>query len=192
MEASDGHDTSVTTAGTWSRNFLTPLLTNPSFTANTLILLTFDENHTYTAQNRVLALLLGDAIPASLAGTTDTSFYNHYSSISTVAANWGLHTLGRWDVGANVFKFVAQQTADTVRAWGSPALANMYFNQSYPGLFNSVNKHVPLPVPNTVEVWNGRSVLQKVKTVWEAAQSSSYYDSRLEIPDGLHPPVYPP
>lgn len=191
--ASDGHDTSVTTAGTWSRNFLTPLFTNPSFSSNTLVLLTFDENHTYSAPNQVLALLLGDAIPPSLTGTVDSAFYDHYSSISTVAANWGLHTLGRWDVGANVFGCVAQKTGDTVRAWtGTPAFGAMSFSQSYPGLFNSQNKDVELPVPNTAEVWNGRTVLQKVVDVWGGLQSRTYYDTGVKIPDGQHPPVYPP
>ncbi|MCJ1470779.1 hypothetical protein MMC07_009426 [Pseudocyphellaria aurata] len=189
----DGHDTSVTTAGTWSRNFLTPLLTNPNFASNTLVLLTFDENHTYSARNQVLALLLGDAVPASLTGTVDGGYYNHYSSISTVAANWNLHTLGRWDVGANVFGWVAQKTGDTVRAWtGSPALTSMYFSTSYPGLFNSQNKHVELPVPNTATTWNGRTVLQKIVTTWGGLQSRTYYDTGVKIPDGQHPPVYPP
>ncbi|KAG6808338.1 hypothetical protein H0H93_000245, partial [Arthromyces matolae] len=36
----DGHDTSVTTAGTWAKNFLTPLLSNSNFNDDkTLILL---------------------------------------------------------------------------------------------------------------------------------------------------------
>ncbi len=182
----------MTTAGTWSRKFITPLLHNPHFATNTLILLTFDENHTYTAQNRILALLLGNAIPRSLFGTTDSAFYNHYSAISTVTANWGLHTLGRWDVGANVFKLVARKTGDTLRAWGSPELSTMFFNQSYPGLFNSKNTDVVLPVPNTVEVYNERTVLQKIIDTWGGRQPRTYYDSRLEIPDGQHPPVYPP
>lgn len=37
---SDGHDTSVTTAGTWTRNFLEPLLSNKHFMDNTLVLVT--------------------------------------------------------------------------------------------------------------------------------------------------------
>lgn len=160
--------------------------------SNTLILLTFDENHTYTAQNRILAILLGDSVPASLVGTTDSTFYNHYSSISTVVANWGLHTLGRWDVGANIFSFVAQKTGDTLRKWNSPPLSKMFFNQSYPGLFNSQNQNVEIPVPNTAEVYKGRTVLQKVINTWGSLQSRTYYTTGLEIPDGQHPPVYPP
>ena len=39
VTANDGHDTSVTTAGAWARDFLTPLLTNSNFLNNTLVLL---------------------------------------------------------------------------------------------------------------------------------------------------------
>ena len=101
---SDGHDTSVTVAGQWLKNFLGPLLNDPHFMQNTLVLITFDENETYTIQNRVFSVLLGDSVPKNLIGTKDSSFYDHYSEIATVEANWNLHTLGRWDVGANVFQ----------------------------------------------------------------------------------------
>lgn len=90
-----------------------------------------------------------------------------------------------------MFSVVAAKTGDAVRAWGSPAFAGMFFNQSYPGLFNSGNKNVPLPVPNSGVVWRGRTVLQKIQDVWGAQQAESYYSSKLEVPDGLHPPVYP-
>lgn len=41
---SDAHDTSVTVAGVWLRNFLGPLLEDKNFMQNTLVLITFDEN----------------------------------------------------------------------------------------------------------------------------------------------------
>ena len=65
---SDGHDTSVTTAGQWTRNFLEPLLNDPSsnFWKRTLVLVTFDETHTYTIGNKVFSILLGDALPENL------------------------------------------------------------------------------------------------------------------------------
>jgi len=103
---SDGHDTSVTVAGAWLQNFLGPLLDDPNFMQSTMVLITFDENgtslrttiqqilthicctETYSIQNRVFSVLLGDAIPAELEGTTDDNYYNHYSEISTVEANW--------------------------------------------------------------------------------------------------------
>jgi acid phosphatase len=49
----DGHDTTIAFAANWARNFLTPLLQNPYFTNNTLIVLTFDEDDTYSEHNSV-------------------------------------------------------------------------------------------------------------------------------------------
>lgn len=72
----DGHDTNVAFAGKWARNFLTPLLTDPKFMKNTLVMLTFDEDETYPDQNRIMAILLGDAVPANLVGTTDKNYYS--------------------------------------------------------------------------------------------------------------------
>ena len=48
-----------------------------------------------------------------MKNTTDDTFYTHYSSLSTVEANWGLGSLGRGDTNAtlnNVFDFVANVT----------------------------------------------------------------------------------
>ena len=168
-----------------------PLLTNKNFMQNTLVLITFDETETYTEQNRVLGILLGDAIPPSLVGTIDNNFYDHYSEIATVEANWGLHTLGRWDVGANVLSVVAQKTGDTIRKWITPSFSSVFLNSSYPGLFNSENTNVPLPVPNTRAIMNGRTVLPSIVQTWGAYQKNSYYTTGIEIPDGMHPPVYP-
>jgi len=74
----DGHDSSITTAGQWARSFLEPLMNNTNFMSRTLVLLTFDETETYTTRNNVFAMLLGDALPNSLVGTTDDNFYMHY------------------------------------------------------------------------------------------------------------------
>lgn len=71
----DGHDSSVTVAGEWARSWLTPLLNNEYFMDRTLILLTFDENHTYQKVNKVFSILLGGAVPNQLRGTTDDRFY---------------------------------------------------------------------------------------------------------------------
>jgi acid phosphatase len=188
---SDGHDTSVTTAGVWLRNFLEPLLTNPNFMKNTLVLVTIDENETYTIQNRVFSILFGDSVPADLVGTTDSHFYDHYSEIATVEANWDLYTLGRWDVGANVFAQVASKTGDRLREWSTtPPLEDQFFNTSYPDIFNSV-KYAPLPVPDCHSRRNGRTTLPAIKAVWEKEQDKNYYRDQLEIPDGANPPVYP-
>ena len=187
---SDGHDTSVTIAGTWTRTFLEPLLKDKRFMKNTLVLITFDENGTYARQNRILAILLGDAVPPHLVGTEDNTFYNHYSEIASVQANWGLHTLGRWDVGANVWKFVADKTGDSIRRWnGNVSLSAMYWNQSYDGVFNGNPKNPTYPKPNLHVEQNGRSVAPVVKDQWKGSKNPSYYENKIEVPDGLHPPA---
>ncbi|TAQ85035.1 hypothetical protein B7494_g6640 [Chlorociboria aeruginascens] len=188
---SDGHDTSVTVAGEWLKTFLTPLLADKNFMQNTLVLITFDENETYTIQNKVFSVLLGDAVPHHLVGTTDDHFYDHYSEIATVEANWGLHTLGRWDVGANVFSNVACETGDSLRRWsGATSLEDRFFNTSYPGVFNSITT-APIPVPDSLSFVNGRTTLPLIQKTWISEQYKNYYHGQLEIPDGLNPPVSP-
>ncbi|KAH6670024.1 acid phosphatase [Halenospora varia] len=189
---SDGHDTSVTTAGLWLKKFLTPLLTDKNFMQNTLVLITFDENETYSIQNRVFSILLGDSVPKNLVGTTDNNYYNHYSELSTVEANWDLYTLGRYDVGANVFSHVAAKTGDRLRKFEGD-FSSYFYNYSYPGIFNSLaGKWAPQPVPDVHSNRNGRHTLPSIKQVWEKFASKTVYAyGKLEIPDGYHVPVYP-
>lgn len=98
---SDGHDSSITVAGQWAKDFLDPLLANEDFNINkTLIVLTWDECENYLAENRVLAVLLGSAVPDSLVGTTDSTEFSHYSLSKTAQDNWGLGSLGKNDVDA--------------------------------------------------------------------------------------------
>ncbi|KAI0453004.1 phosphoesterase family-domain-containing protein [Xylaria acuta] len=100
----DGHDTSVTVAGKWARNFLEPLLSNKNFNKDrTLIVLTFDESENYLGPNKVFTVLLGNAVPSSKVGTTDSTKYNHYSLTKTVEDNWALGNLGQNDVSAVPF-----------------------------------------------------------------------------------------
>ncbi|KAA8564399.1 hypothetical protein EYC84_011342 [Monilinia fructicola] len=129
---SDAHDSSITVAGEWLRDFLGPYLKDENFMNNTLVLITFDENETYAAKNRILSILLGDAVPEDLVNTTDSTYYDHYSEIASVVANWDLHTLGRFDVGANVFKYIAEKTGDRIRSWSNGTLESRFFNYSYP------------------------------------------------------------
>lgn len=188
---SDGHDTDVTTAGAWCRTFLEPLLDNKNFMKKTLVLVTFDENETYANRNQILGVLLGDAVPKELVGTTDDHFYNHYSEIATASANWDLPTLGRWDVGANVYKMVADKTGDKLRAWSSPEqLQGMYFNYSQAGQFSTAggNKRFPAPNLKLDDAANGRKIHPRVKEIWANSQAPTYYEDTVEVPDGLHPP----
>lgn len=94
----DAHDTTIDFAAQWMQFWLLPLLQDTRFNSNrTLILLTFDENESSSINNRVYSLLLGGAIPTKLRGTTDSTYYTHYSALSTVQANWALGSLGRGD-----------------------------------------------------------------------------------------------
>lgn len=108
----DGHDTTAAFFSNWTDYFLTPMLKEPKFNNNrTLVLLTFDENDSYTAANRIFTIALGGAVPAHLKNTTDHTYQTHYSALSSVQANWNLKSLGRGDVNktmANVFPFWAE------------------------------------------------------------------------------------
>ncbi|KAK4197677.1 phosphoesterase family-domain-containing protein [Triangularia verruculosa] len=98
-----GHDTSVSYAGRWARNFITPLLSDSKFNIpRTLVMLTFDEG-SYNRNNQVYAVLLGSAVPSNKKGTTNSTSYGHYSVLKTVELNWNLGNLGQNDVGANAF-----------------------------------------------------------------------------------------
>ncbi|KAK3321280.1 phosphoesterase family-domain-containing protein [Cercophora scortea] len=99
----DAHDSSISVAGKWARNWLTPLLANTNFNkARTLVVLTFDEGST-TGTNQIYSVLLGSAIPAAKIGTTNSTRFTHYSLTKTAELNWDLGSLGQNDVGANAF-----------------------------------------------------------------------------------------
>lgn len=98
---SDGHDSSITVAGEWARNFIEPLLSDKTFNIDrTFVILTFDECENYLIENRVLAVLLGSAVSDNLVGTTVSTQFNHYSLSKTAEDNWNLGNLGKNDVGA--------------------------------------------------------------------------------------------
>jgi acid phosphatase len=171
----DGHDTNVTFAAKWERSWLAPLLNNSYFTENTLILLTFDENESKTTPNKVFSILLGGAIPDSLKGTTDDTFYNHYSTISSVSVNWGLPSLGRWDCNANVFQIVANKTGYVNYEVDTK---NLFFNASYPGPLSD-DKYIPIwPAPDTTaKCAAGKGVLQAVVGTWSQTTPTYNYSS---------------
>jgi acid phosphatase len=169
----DGHDTNVSFASTWEKNFLAPLLNNTDFMNGTLLLLTFDEDETYTEQNKVFSILIGGpgVIPDNLKGTTDNTFYNHYSTISSVSLNWDLPSLGRWDCEANVFQVVANKTGYKNVA---PDTTKLYFNSSYPGPLSGKKYVASWPAPNTsAKCASGLGVLDSVKQAW-GNQTATY------------------
>lgn len=105
----DAHDTNAAYAGNWLSNFYNTTLSQPNLYKKTLILITFDENASYPKRNQVWSLLLGD-IPHDLRGTTDDTFYTHFSSLSTVEHNWDLGNLGRQDTNKTVSNVYAHLT----------------------------------------------------------------------------------
>ena len=115
-------------------------------------------------------MILGDAVPKSLVGTADSNYYNHYSEIATVEANWDLHTLGRFDVQANVFDFVGKKTGDHIRPWDAATGSNpsIFFNSSYAGPLNENFETAPYPAPNVdlKSRHSGRTVLPSIVEKW--------------------------
>jgi hypothetical protein len=65
--------------------------------------LAFDETENYFSNNQVFSVLLGDAVPASSQGSSDSNSYNHYSQMATVENNWSLGNLGLGDASAAPF-----------------------------------------------------------------------------------------
>lgn len=148
----DAHDTSVGYAASWLTYWLLPLLNDPNFNTNkTLILLTFDENETYTIGNSVYSLLIGGVVPQAMKNTTDSTFYTHYSAISTVENNWDLGNLGRQDTNktlANVFNLVASVTSyHNNGLTNSSSLPQLNITGTIPGPLNP-NYFVPYLAPN--------------------------------------------
>ncbi|KAI9462666.1 phosphoesterase family-domain-containing protein [Russula earlei] len=153
----DGRNTSIDYSAQWLEYWLVPLLNDTNFNDNsTLIVLTFDENESDNENNCVLTLLLGGAVPQSLRGTTDLTYYTHYSLLSTIEANWGLGSLGRGDTNktlSNVFSFVAEATGYTnVNVSSNDILTNA--TGTIPGPLNPV-LYVPFTAPNTAAVGAG-------------------------------------
>jgi acid phosphatase len=174
----DAHDTNVTFAGNFLNNFLPPLLDNQYFSKDTLVLVTFDEVSTYPKPNRVYSFLIGGAVPENLKGTTDDTFYTHYSVIASLSANWGLPSLGRWDCGANLFKIIADKVGYT--NW-DVELENVYFNHSYPGPISSKNNSPGWPAPATrARCSSGHGILPLVHKTW--AGTTPTYDYSSPVP----------
>lgn len=174
----DGHDTDITFASSWERSWLERVMKDSYFWNNTLILLTFDESEQHSVQNKVFSILVGGAVPDNLKGTTDDTFYTHYSTIASVSANWGLPSLGRWDCGANIFEIVANKTGYTNYKVDT---SNLYLNQSLNGPLSADSfstKTSSWPVPASNESCSaGHGVLDSVVKTWGAMQPTYNYTS---------------
>ncbi|GJJ13952.1 hypothetical protein Clacol_008209 [Clathrus columnatus] len=154
----DAHDTNIDYAAQWIQFWLLPLLNNTDFNDNrTVVMITFDENETMTINNQVLTLLLGGGIPEKLRGTTDSTYYTHYSILSTVQNNWGLGSLGRGDTNAtmaNVFSFVAEVTGWKNVNVTDNAIPLTNISGPIPGPLNS-DVYIPFTAPNVSAVGAG-------------------------------------
>ncbi|CAI7637328.1 unnamed protein product [Penicillium crustosum] len=171
----DAHDTDITVAGDWVDRFLPPLLKNEHFNKDSLVLLTFDEGGNYSHPNRVFSFLVGGAIPKHLKGTTDDTFYTHYSIIASLSANWGLPSLGRWDCGANLLNIVAEKTGYV--NWEVDT-SNAYINQTYPGPLSTDNYSSKWPVPDTKGKCSaGHGIAEVVKKTYHGLQPTYDYTS---------------
>lgn len=208
----DGHNTGISTSCAWTRGFVETLLQDKYFNKNTLVFVTWQANGDAGGlANHVAGILLGSAVPKRLVGTIDDAYYNHYSELSSIEANWNLHTLGRWDVAANVWKFVGDKTGDAIRKWDPKIAGNIFenylWNQSYGGVFSNANDTTHTYVaPNLALKRNGRTVLPAIADLWgrcvkrrggyggrpgggdSCTGLPDYYRDIIELPDAFHPP----
>ncbi|MCX5792319.1 MAG: hypothetical protein NTY45_08930 [Elusimicrobia bacterium] len=90
----DGHDTGVDYAGKWLDSYFTPLLKDPAFMKDMLLVITFDEDDKSTATNHIYTALYGSSV---LAGSVSNDSYTHYSLLRTIEDTFGLGTLGQND-----------------------------------------------------------------------------------------------
>jgi hypothetical protein len=114
----------------------------------------FDENETATVGNKVFSVLLGGVIPAKLRGTVDSTYYTHYSAISTAQSNWRLKSLGRQDVNktmSNVYAFVANQTGYKNVDISPDQIPLNNATGTYPGPLNS-DLYTPFWAPDDISV----------------------------------------
>jgi hypothetical protein len=188
----DGHNTTLDYATHWAREFLKPLLTDGAFAEKTLVQLTYDETEDYSKPNRIASLLLGNAVPERLKGSTDSTFYTHFSILSTMENNWELPNLGRFDVGANVFQFVADMTGYENK--DPPNVATVNNSVSYPGPLNRnhLAKTTVYPPPNLkLTGAGGKPVLKAIAEAWKSeAKSDTPYDGSGNVYDADNLPVY--
>ncbi|KAI1001802.1 hypothetical protein K3495_g6400 [Podosphaera aphanis] len=181
----NGHNTSLTFATDWADSFLKPLLADSELMNRTLILLTYDESGSPNSPNQITSLLIGGVIPENLHGSTDATLYTHYSVLSTIENNWDLPCLGRYDVGANVFSFVASQTNYTNNPLADPGKVRNFI--SYPGFLNTdPKKYLPLPPPNLQLIGaGGNGVAEKIQKAWKtSADENTPYDGAGTLYDG--------
>lgn len=182
----DAHDSNISVAGDFLADFLPPLLQNEYFSKDALVLVTFDETGNYSEPNRVYSFLVGGAVPTHLKGTTDDTFYTHYSIIASLSANWGLPSLGRWDCGANLLKQVAEKTGYV--NWEIDDWSKLFLNETNPGPLSDGEYSkfkAGWPAPATSGTCSaGHGIVDVVKETWKGTKPSFEYSSPIPFDTG--------
>jgi phosphoesterase family protein len=93
----NGHDTDPATADAWLQSRLGPLLTDPRFMNDMVVMITWDESVSATTQNAVATLLLGDSVRP---GAESMNWYDHYNLLRTIEDLFGVGTLLKHDATA--------------------------------------------------------------------------------------------
>jgi hypothetical protein len=97
----DGHDTGTEFAGIWATTFFEEYYSK--FPNGTLFVFTWDESNYHVGTNQIWTFLIGSMITP---GTSDHTYFDHYSLLKTVESNWDLGSLGRNDdADVNLFNF---------------------------------------------------------------------------------------
>jgi hypothetical protein len=89
----DGHDTDASFADRWYGGAFGPLLKDPKFTKDLLLVTTFDESSLSGGQH-IYTTIWGDSV---VPGSAPTTKYSHYSILRTIEDVLGLGTLGLED-----------------------------------------------------------------------------------------------
>lgn len=95
----DGHDTGVTYASNWFQTKFRPLLDDPNFMRDRLVVATFDEGSS-SSDNHIYTAMVGAGITA---GRIDNTHYDHYSLVRMLEDLWGLGSFGRKDASGISF-----------------------------------------------------------------------------------------
>jgi acid phosphatase len=85
----DAHDCGLSTADTWLKNKIAPLLTNPAFQQDGLLIITFDESGSDNTSGggRIAWVVVS---PKARTGYRSTTFYQHQSTLRLMLEGLGL------------------------------------------------------------------------------------------------------
>ena len=93
-----GHDTGVAYADRWFSQSFGPLVSDPHFMQDLVMVATFDESGA-SLKNHIYTALFGSGVKP---GSTSNTLYTHYSLLRTVEEAFALGTLGQKDATASL------------------------------------------------------------------------------------------